>query len=48
MSLTPGFPAANGRDGWANFDQTTGFENELLDILSFMKNPTLEADADGS
>jgi alkaline phosphatase D len=37
MSIPTGSPAANGRDGWANFDQTTGFENELLDILSFMK-----------
>jgi alkaline phosphatase D len=37
MSIPTGFPAANGRDGWANFDQTTGFENELLDILGFMK-----------
>jgi alkaline phosphatase D len=36
MSIPTGFPAANGRDGWANFDQDTGFENELLDILSFM------------
>jgi alkaline phosphatase D len=36
MSIPTGFPAANGRDGWANFDQTTGFENELLDILGFM------------
>jgi alkaline phosphatase D len=36
MSIPTGFPAANGRDGWANFDQNTGFENELLDILRFM------------
>jgi alkaline phosphatase D len=36
MSIPTGFPAANGRDGWANFDQTTGFEQELLDILRFM------------
>jgi alkaline phosphatase D len=36
MSIPTGFPATNGRDGWANFDQTTGFENELLDILRFM------------
>jgi alkaline phosphatase D len=33
MSIPTGFPAANGRDGWANFDQTTGFEQELLGIL---------------
>jgi alkaline phosphatase D len=36
MSIPTGFPAANGRDGWANFDQDTGFENELLEILRFM------------
>ena len=33
MSIPTGFPAANGRDGWANFDQATGFEQELLAIL---------------
>jgi alkaline phosphatase D len=37
MSIPTGFPATNGRDGWANFDQTTGFEQELLDILGFME-----------
>ena len=36
MSIPTGFPAENGRDGWANFDQTTGYEQELLDILRFM------------
>jgi alkaline phosphatase D len=36
MSIPTGFPTTNGRDGWANADQMTGFENELLDILSFM------------
>jgi len=36
MSIPTGFPVSNGRDGWANFDQTTGFENELLEILRFM------------
>jgi alkaline phosphatase D len=36
MSIPTGFPATNGRDGWAGFDQATGFENELLDILRFM------------
>src|SRR5829696_718025 len=40
MSIPTGFPASGGRDGWANFDQTTGFEQELLDILGFMeRNP---------
>jgi len=33
VSIPTGFPAENGRDGWANFDQDTGFENELTDIL---------------
>jgi alkaline phosphatase D len=37
MSIPTGFPASGGRDGWANFDQTTGFEEELLDILRFME-----------
>src|SRR5829696_455548 len=38
MSIPTGFPAVpNGRDGWANFDQTTGFEQELLGILRFME-----------
>jgi alkaline phosphatase D len=36
MSIPTGFPPTNGRDGWANFDQATGFENELLGILRFM------------
>jgi alkaline phosphatase D len=36
MSIPTGFPPTNGRDGWADFDQATGFENELLDILRFM------------
>jgi alkaline phosphatase D len=37
MSIPTGFPATGGRDGWANFDQMTGFEQELLDILGFME-----------
>jgi alkaline phosphatase D len=37
MSIPTGFPASGGRDGWANFDQDTGFEQELLDILRFME-----------
>jgi alkaline phosphatase D len=37
MSIPTGFPPTNGRDGWANFDQQTGFERELLDILRFME-----------
>jgi alkaline phosphatase D len=35
MSIPTGFPASGGRDGWANFDQMTGYEQELLDILRF-------------
>lgn len=37
MSIPTGSPPERGRDGWANFDQDTGFENELLDILSFKR-----------
>ena len=37
MSIPTGFPATNGRDGWANFDQATGYERELLEILGFMR-----------
>ena len=37
MSIPTGFPPTNGRDGWANFDQATGFEQELLDVLGFMQ-----------
>jgi alkaline phosphatase D len=36
MSIPTGFPPTNGRDGWANFDQETGFESELLELLKFM------------
>jgi alkaline phosphatase D len=42
MSIPTGFPATNGRDGWANFDQQTGFERELLDILRYMADHTIE------
>ena len=38
MSIPTGFPPTGGRDGWANFDQTTGFEQELLDLLRFMES----------
>lgn len=36
MSIPTG-STASGRDGWANYDQTTGFENELSDILRSLK-----------
>jgi len=42
MSIPTGFPAANGRDGWANFDKTTGFEHELLDIMRFMQQREID------
>jgi alkaline phosphatase D len=38
MSIPTGFPPTGGRDGWANFDQMTGFEQELLDILGVMES----------
>jgi alkaline phosphatase D len=41
MSIPTGFPPTGGRDGWANFDQTTGFEQELLDILRFMRDHSI-------
>lgn len=37
MSIPTGYPPEFGRDGWGNFDQNTGFEYELLDILRFMQ-----------
>jgi alkaline phosphatase D len=37
MSIPTGFPPAGGRDGWANFDQNTGYEQELLDVLRFLE-----------
>jgi alkaline phosphatase D len=42
MSIPTGFPPTGGRDGWANFDQTTGFEQELLDILRFMERSGIQ------
>jgi alkaline phosphatase D len=42
MSIPTGFPPTNGRDGWANFDQQTGFEHELLDLLRFMAERRLD------
>ena len=33
LSIPTGWPAEKGRDGWANFDQDTGFELELIAIL---------------
>lgn len=33
LSIPTGWPPEHGRDGWANFDQDTGFERELLEIL---------------
>ena len=37
MSIPTGFPPTNGRDGWANFDQQTGYEHELVDLLRFLE-----------
>ncbi|MCG7946897.1 MAG: alkaline phosphatase D family protein, partial [Candidatus Thiodiazotropha taylori] len=36
ISIPTGFPVENGRDGWADFDQPRGFEQELKDLLKFM------------
>jgi len=38
LSIPTGYPPERGRDGWANFDQTTGFEHEIINILAFMKS----------
>jgi alkaline phosphatase D len=37
LSIPTGFPVENGRDGWANFDQNSGFEHELLALMKFMQ-----------
>jgi alkaline phosphatase D len=42
MSIPTGFPPTNGRDGWADFDQATGFERELLDILRFAQQGAVD------
>jgi len=36
LAIPTGNPR-RGRDGWANFDQSTGFEHELLALLRFMQ-----------
>ncbi len=38
LSIPTGWPAERGRDGWANFDQQTGFERELTDVLVTFAN----------
>ncbi len=38
ISIPTGYPPSNGRDGWANFDQETGFEGELRGIFRFLKD----------
>jgi alkaline phosphatase D len=35
LSIPTGWPPEGGRDGWADFDQPTGFEQELREILEF-------------
>jgi len=42
ISIPTGFPPTNGRDGWADFDQQTGFERELLELLGFMRDRGLD------
>lgn len=34
ISIPTGYPPTNGRDGWADYDQDTGFEHELTGVLS--------------
>lgn len=38
ISIPTGYPAENGRDGWSNFDQQTGFKQELLDVFRFLRD----------
>jgi alkaline phosphatase D len=38
LAIPTGFPPESGRDGWANFDQGTGFEAELLDLLTHLRD----------
>ncbi|MBN2700273.1 MAG: alkaline phosphatase D family protein [Methylothermaceae bacterium] len=38
LSIPTGFPPENGRDGWANFDQETGYERELLGLIRFIRD----------
>jgi len=38
ISIPTGYPAKNGRDGWSGFDQQTGYEHELKDLFSFMRD----------
>ncbi len=38
ISIPTGYPPQNGRDGWSNFDQQTGFKQELLDIFRFLRD----------
>jgi len=38
LSVPTGSPVEAGRDGWANFDQDTGFEQELFEILAFLRS----------
>ncbi len=38
LAIPTGFPPENGRDGWADFDQETGYERELLELVRFLKD----------
>ncbi len=38
ISIPTGYPAENGRDGWSGDDQQTGFEQELKDLFTFMRD----------
>ena len=38
ISVPTGSPPEHGRDGWANFDQDTGFERELVGILESLRD----------
>jgi alkaline phosphatase D len=38
ISIPTGYPVKNGRDGWSGFDQATGFEYELKNLFTFMRD----------
>ncbi len=41
ISIPTGFPPELGRDGWGNFEQETGFEHEIVDILETIRTQKL-------
>lgn len=42
LSIPTGFPADKGRDGWANFEQNTGFEQELVELMRYLRDEHIQ------